>query len=197
MSSKKPVRRPVQLRPEHQVVRVVGEVGLSSSVEVKLSELPSPDRIYSADRALIRSGPDDVRFVFIQMDAISLHPSTAVTVRFSKDNFDKVLERTRSLLPTLEEHLRSAGVDLDVATDAEAITEDDRPAKTITERASFERTSYFGGDAEMEFFFLSPAQFQVAKKNHRFENVVRPVLAVTLSSRSLCLLLRAAMSVKV
>jgi hypothetical protein len=62
--------------------------------------------------------------------------------------------------------------------------QDASPAeKTLTERASFEKMSFLGGDAEIEFFFVSPGQVQAFQANSTGRtDVVREVLSITMST---------------
>ncbi|MCC6158171.1 MAG: hypothetical protein IT350_08955 [Deltaproteobacteria bacterium] len=69
------------------------------------------------------------------------------------------------------------------------LTKGTQPLKAITERVTLERAAYLGGDAEIDFYFISPVDVHAEITHSKKGNAVTPILTVALSSRNLCALL--------
>jgi len=167
------------------------------TVQVEVSQLQPPERTYAADFAYVREEEDDVHLIFVQVESLGGRPVTSVCIRYSKENFKTLVERTKAIRGSLRAAIEASGrppkkqVALDVIAGRGSVL------KSLTERATCDAISFFSGDAEIEFYFLSPGGFQRAKHGHRESGrgTVVPVLAVTLSSAMLLDLLDSAAAV--
>ena len=195
--AKKPRRRTNSgLEMSRDLISVEGGLERSGDLNIDLSKVTSPSRSYTADIAFVRADLDDVRLVFMQFAGISTSPITSVTIRYSKDNFRLLKDRSLGdFYKSLKDHVTSSSegpVEDDELPEVPAEVNGAAPEKSITERSSFERMSFFSGDSELEFYFISPGLFQMLKANQGGavpNDLIRPVISVCLGSRALYRLL--------
>jgi hypothetical protein len=150
---------------------------------------PRPEHVYCADRALFAADKVQVSLVFVQLDPIDRAPVTAVHVYYSPDCFRRLLDRTLDFFEKLSAYVQGQfGPELETALPAFA---SGRVTKMHKERATFERMAFREGDAEIEFYSVSPLRMSDAQQQRRpVDGLVRPCLAVALPSVVLYFLLR-------
>lgn len=188
MAKRKKPRQLQAVKPDVRNFLTIEQKGEATTIEVAISKLPVPDRSYSADAAFIRKREDDIQLVFIQCEPLTDRPLTAVTIRYSHQNFQKMVERsyTGTFFPQL------SVVVGEKETKEYSPPNDSNVLKSLTERASLERMALSGGDSEIEFYFMPPARLHELRENCLQGSPIQPVLAVTLSSRTLFGLLKQA-----
>ena len=163
----------------------------ATQVSIDIRDLPPPGRSYFANSATIRREGGDVVFVFAQKIPLTDKASTLLAISYSADHFQEMLERIREFATNVGNFVEETGYKAGQSVDFEGL---DRhlPDKVHTERASFERMSFRATDAEIEFYALSPSGFREAMDLEKFDRLVVPQVAVTLSTALLNELLRTA-----
>jgi len=161
-----------------------------TSVHFSFSALEPPANVYSADAAFTEKTPDDIRLIFVQNDPLTSRPSTAVTIRYGPENLKRLVERSMSFYQTLSAYVLQHHPDV-ASREEDAALPQLEVGKSLTERASFERMAYAEGEAEIEFYFMSPIRFEASRRTGSVQRgLIRPCMAVALSSRTLYILLR-------
>jgi len=161
-----------------------------TTIHCTFSALDPPANVYSADRAFAERTHDDIRLVFVQNCPLSGKPSTAVTIRYGRENLKRLVERSMSFYQTLSSYVQQHYPDVASGEIDPGATEFDI-RKSLTERASFERMAFSEGDAEIEFYSISPIRFEASRRTGTAEQgLIRPGMAVALSSFALYVVLR-------
>jgi hypothetical protein len=160
------------------------------SFTVELNDLPMPIHNYSADVAgVVRLGPDYC-LVFQQLDPFENKPKTSVTIRYSKENFFRFVEKTLDFFQKLRDHLienAQTNLESDPMPLQRASAE-----KALTERAALERVSFFGGESEISFYRMSANYYhsRALRERQDTSELISPVLSVQLPSEILFFLLK-------
>lgn len=165
------------------VARPDGVTAVQLSIDI--TDLPAPNRSYSADAATVSfNGTDAIHFLF-QQHTIGRKPRSMVAVKMYSDAVRRFYESCQSIRPTLEgfiERNKVAVPPLSPSTD--------EPAQSVSLVATLAQVSFAGFEAEVSFFHLSPYAVHMATRRDQTQVPVEPVVQVDLSTSMLVSVLK-------
>lgn len=159
--------------------------GDKTSVDISTLHLPPATRWFSADIAFVREAKGQYELLFFQEMPFTGKVTKLLRILQAPNAFDGLISRTtqdfyEGLSAFLKDHTLPSQ-NLEQYLESHPVDE----AQSATERSNLERMAYISGDAEIEFFQISANRFNEMQKGVDPEQLIRPVLGVSLQTTSL------------
>jgi hypothetical protein len=159
-----------------------------ASFTFSLADYKSPSERYYANHAFVTKEGCAYNFIFIQTNPIGIAKSSLV-VTYGRQQFLSIRKRLGDFREKIQEFLKKEGMEYD-RPDLIPMLSANKEAKHLSMRASIDRFSHFGSDAELDFYYISPAGVRFL--NSRVENpedILIPVVAIATGTEVLASLL--------